>query len=479
MAKRNRTVYTEKAVSKSEATVELGSFGLKVQSGKIIEDTIALLKGPNKIKMLEEMVRFDPTIGGVDKMLSSLYAGLKYSLIPADNSKKAEKIKKFIEECLFEDLHEGFTQVIADALTFRTYGFSLLEKVYKKRKGKNSDPFKSSKFNDGKFGISCLSPRYQGSIKEWIFSEDYRRVEYIKQQNPNTFEQLEIPYNKVLHFKNQSFNRNPEGTSLYQNCAIPYFKKKLASKIEDIRHERGFDGIFEMSVPANLLAQTSDPNTVAFQKYAQDVVENANAGKGCGHVKPSFADTKILSSNSSNMPDPDKIIARCDKDIAVSLLSDMFLMTQKSGSAGSFGTSKIKLFAKFAKALLAQIIEVLNNDLIMELGELNNIDPSLLPKLTHSEINDLDLVPLSLLIQSADKSGLIAPTPELSQSVLNQYLGDDAPTVNKDEFYEYQNRREVITNDSMDKANASTLDELDNSGSYGKENKKPKVEEQI
>ena len=477
MAKRNRTVYTEKAVNKSGVTTELGSFGLKVMNGKVVEDTIALLKGSNKIKMFEEMVRFDPTIGGVDKMLSSLYAGLKYSLVPANDSPKAKKQMKFIQECLFEDLYEGFNQVIADALTFRTYGFSLLEKVYKKRKGKNSDPFKSSKFNDGRFGISCLSPRYQGSVKEWLFSDDYRRVEYIKQQNPNSFEQLEIPYNKVLHFKNQSFNRNPEGTSLYQNCAIPYFKKKLASKIEDIRHERGFDGIFEMSVPANLLAQTADPNTVAFQKYAQDVVENANAGKGCGHVKPNFADTKILSSNSSNMPDPDKIIARCDKDIAVSLLSDMFLMTQKSGSAGSFGTSKIKLFAKFAKALLGQIIEVLNNDLIMELGELNNMDLTLMPKITHSEINDLDLVPLSLLIQSADKSGLIAPTPELSQSVLNQYLGDDAPTVDEDEFYEYQNRREVISNQSLNKPVASTLDDIDNSGSYGKENKKHQEEE--
>lgn len=478
MAKRNRTVYTEKTVSKSEATKELGSFGLKVMNGKVVEDTIALLKGPQKIKMFEEMVRFDPTIGGVDKMLSSLYSGLKYSLVPANDSKKAEKVKKFIEECLFEDLYEGFTQVIADALTFRTYGFSLLEKVYKKRKGKNSDPFKSSKFDDGKFGISCLSPRYQGSIKQWLFSEDHRRIEFIRQIDPNYFEQLDIPYNKLLHFKNQSFNRNPEGTSLYQNCAVPYFKKKLASKIEDIRHERGFDGIFEMSVPANLLAQSADPNTVAFQKYAQDVVENANAGKGCGHVKPAFAETKILSSNSSNMPDPDKIIARSDKDIAVSLLSDMFLMSQKSGSAGSFGTSKIKLFAKFAKALLGQIIEVINNDLIAELGDLNNIDPSLLPKLTHSEINDLDLVPLSLLIQSADKSGLIAPTPELSQSVLNQYLGDDAPTVNKDEFYEYQNRREVISNMSLNKPKLSELDDVDNSGSYGKD-KKPKIEEQI
>lgn len=466
MSKKNRTSYLNKAKSD---TVSLGSFGLRYQNGKVVEDTIALLKGPKKIKMLEEMVRFDPTIGGSDKMISALFSPLTFDIKPFNETKKAKKYADFIKSCLFEDLYGGFDQVITDALTMRTYGFSVLEKVFKKRKGFNLDPEKSSIFNDGMYGIASLSPRYQGSIDEWIYDENKKYIEYIKQKNPNTYTPVDIPYNKVLHFKYNSFNRNPEGQSLYQNCVVPYFKKKLASKIEDIRHEKGFDGIFEMSVPANLLAQSSDPNILAFQKYAKDTVENANAGKGVGHVKPHFAETKILNSNGANTPDPDKIIARCDKDIAVALLSDMFLISQKSGSAGSFGQSKIKIFAKFAKSLLKEIKNVINNNLIPHLFELNGFDKTLMPTLTNSEINDLDLTNLMLFIQSADKSGLVMPTPELSQAIQNQLLGDDAPEINKDDFKKYQNRREVFTTDTLDKENGSSLDDIDESGTLQKQ----------
>lgn len=465
MSKKNRTSYFNKAKSD---TVSLGSFGLRYQNGKIVEDTITLLKGPNKIKMLEEMVRFDPTIGGVDKMISSLFANLKFSVQEANDSKKAKKYAEFINSCLFEDLYGGFDQVVSDALTMRTYGFSILEKTFKKRKGYNLDPEKSSIYNDGLYGIASLSPRYQASIDEWIFDEDKKYIEYIKQKDPNTFTPIDIPYSKTLHFKYNSFNRNPQGQSLYQNCVVPYFKKKLASKIEDIRHEKGFDGIFEMSVPANLLASSTDPNIVAFQKYAKDTVENANSGKGVGHVKPHFVETKILNSNGSNTPDPDKIIARSDKDIAVALLSDMFLITQKSGSAGSFGQSKIKIFTKFTKSLLKEFTNVINNNLIPNLFELNNFDKALMPKLKHSEINDLDLTSLMLFVQSADKSGLVMPTTELSQAIQNQLLGDDAPIINKEDFIKYQNRKEVFTTDTLDKPNGSSLNDIDESGTLGK-----------
>ena len=92
-----------------------------------------------------------------------------------------------------------------------------------------------------------------------------------------------------------------------------------------------------------------------------------------------------------------------------------------------------------------------------------------MPKLTHSEINDLDLTNLMLFIQSADKSGLVMPTPELSQAIQNQLLGDDAPEINKDDFKKYQNRREVFTTDTLDKPNGSSLDDIDESGTLQKQ----------
>ena len=55
MAKKNRTSYK----LKKEVGAELGYTGLSISNGKVREDYIVPLRGPKKIKLLEEMVRFD------------------------------------------------------------------------------------------------------------------------------------------------------------------------------------------------------------------------------------------------------------------------------------------------------------------------------------------------------------------------------------------------------------------------------------
>ena len=141
MTKRNRTSYkTKQAVG-----TELGYTGISISNGKVKEDNIIPLHGIKKIKLLEEMVRFDSTIGAFNNMYQSTASSVTWRIKPKDDTEKAKKIADFIDSCLFQDLNHSFQEVIANALTASQYGFSLIEPVYKVRNGENKDKDKSSR----------------------------------------------------------------------------------------------------------------------------------------------------------------------------------------------------------------------------------------------------------------------------------------------------------------------------------------------
>lgn len=439
MAKRNRTSYKEKEVKKS-VSKEIGFNGIPLSGGKrVIDDTIAPLRGTKKIKLLEEMVNFDPIIGAFNNMYLSIASSVTWNLKAKDDTEEAQNVKDFVQQCLFEDLDGTFEEMVQNALTACTYGYSIIEPVYKIRKGENkNNSEKTSKYNDGKIGISKFAPRYQGSIIRWNYDEETRKLETITQRNPNTFEEVELPYDKVLHFKHRSFNNNPEGKSLYFNCVKAYLKKQNTSIQEDIRYERGFDGLLKINAPSAVLDQTTkNPQYLAVQQWIKDTLQNIKNGTDVGVALPEFIKLDILSAGSNNLPDADKIIERCDKHIATALLSDFFLTQQKAGTSGTV-TSKIKIFATLVDEMLSEIVRVINHKLIPTLLRKNLIDLSLAPILNHSEISsDLDLTSIMLLLQSAKAHQLIVPTADLSNLVMKKVFGDEAPEITKEQLDEY------------------------------------------
>jgi len=470
--KRNRTSKVNNVsevieYTKADGTTakELGVPGLSISLGKVKEDTLAILRGPKKIKLLEEMFRYDPMIGAFNTMLQSQVLSVEWS-VQASDEKNTESvdIKDFINQVLFKDLSEGtFDDLVLNAMTKSGYGFAILEPVYKKRDGFKRDRNKSSIYKDGKIGISKFAPRYQGSITKFNYDPEFRNILTITQRNPNTYGDIEIPYDKVLHFKHNSVNNNPEGTSLYINCVVPYNRKKNTSLSEDQRYDKGFAGILRLTLPSAVL----DPNTTnaMFKEtvaWAKETGQNISAGRSQSIIAPEYVKTEILTSGNDNS-DADKIIERCNREIAVALLSDFFLITQKSGNSGALGQSKIKVFKTLINSMLDEVANELNMKLIPSLMDKNSLNRELAPIVKHTEIEDLDLTNLMLFIQSADKSGLIAPDVETSNFIKRKVMGKDVPMTDKETFDKYQNRRETITNDSLDKPNASTLKELDES----------------
>lgn len=444
MVRRNRKSYKEKRPYNER---EMGYTGLTLTpSSKVREDVIPQLRGPKKIKLLEEMVRYDSTIGGFNNMYQSIASSVTWDIKAKDDSEEAQDIADFIKECLFEDLSTPFTDAIKNALTACQYGFAILEPVYKIRNGKQNEPEKSSLYDDGLIGLAKLAPRYQGSIIHWNYDKEYRKITSITQRNPNTFEDIEIPYRRLLHFKHRSFNNNPEGTSIYFNCVVPYLKKKNTSLQEDIRYERGFDGVLDITAPAMILDPTTkNPAYLQTQQWIKDTAQNIRAGTDVAIAHPEYIKVNILSSGDGNIPDADKIIAREDRNIAVALLSDFFLTSQKSGISGGFTQSKIKLFTNLVAEMLEEIKNVVNEKLIKVLVEKNLMNIELAPTIEYSEVGELDLTNMMLLLQSAKSNNLVPANVKLCNLVMKKVFGKDAIEFTEEEYADYLRLAEVTT----------------------------------
>lgn len=440
MAKRNRTNYKKRIDS-----TEIGFYGLPISNGKLKEDTIRKLRGVRKIKVLEEMVSFDPTIGAFNNMYQSTASTVNWFIKPKDDSEEAKGVAKFIESCFFEDLGHPFQDLISNAMTASQYGFSLIEPVYKMRNGEKRDKEKSSIFNDGMIGLSKLASRYQGSITKWNYDEGYRHLVSVTQRNPNDYVEVEIPYSKLLHFRFRSLNNSPEGKSLYYNCVEPYMKKRDISVLETIRYEKGYSGLLVSKVPSQILdPNTKNPAYIAIQKWLKDTLQNLRDGTSTGVALPEYIDLTTIG-DTQGMPNADDIIAREDRNIAVALLSDFFLSTQKSGVSGSFSQSKIKIFINLVKEMLEEIKQVINSQLIPSLLEKNLIDLKLAPEIQYSEIGDLDMTNMMLLLQSAKANKLVPANVRLCNLVMKRVFGNDAPQFTEDEYRDYLALEEVNT----------------------------------
>ena len=55
--------------TKKVNTKEYGVSGISVMMGKPKEDILKILQGPKRISLIEEMVKFDPTVGASDSLI--------------------------------------------------------------------------------------------------------------------------------------------------------------------------------------------------------------------------------------------------------------------------------------------------------------------------------------------------------------------------------------------------------------------------
>lgn len=227
---------------------EVGHLGLKMSNGQILEEAKRELRFPNSIKTYKAMA-MDTTLSSAIGLYEMMVARVNWTCRPPDDATDTEKARAaFINTC-FGDMEHSFFDFIKEVVSMYTFGFSVHEKVFRRRLKKNG-----SRFNDGLVGIKKLPIRSQDTIDKWLYSDDGRTllgveqnlegvVDFYRYKASGAQTKVEIPREKFLHFRCNVKRDNPEGQSPLRSCYLSWKWRTTIEEHEAIGVSREMRGI--------------------------------------------------------------------------------------------------------------------------------------------------------------------------------------------------------------------------------------------
>lgn len=379
---------------------QLGTSGLKRYGPYVYEEFMPKLRWPNAGRVYQEMADNDPVIGAVLYLAEMLIRGTEWSVKPVSNKTEDVEAADFVESCM-HDMDMSWADTISEIVSMLTYGFSFHEIVYKVRRGPDERSAKyKSKYSDGKIGWRRLPIRAQTSLYEWQFNDEGDVTAFV-QMAPPDYKVVTIPMSKGLLFRTRVSRNNPEGHSLLRTAYRPWFFKKHFEEIEGIGIERDLAGFPVLYAPESLdLWNDQDPNMKKLRSDAEALVASVRRDSEEGILLPHGWDLKLLSSGSSRQINIGETIDRYDNRIAITMLSDIILLGNKSGSF-ALADTKQSMLAGALQAQLMNIADVFNNYAIPALFKVNGLSTiTEYPEIVPGQIQTPSLKEVALMLRS-------------------------------------------------------------------------------
>jgi hypothetical protein len=405
---------------RKEMFAELGVTGLKRWGGTVAEEWLPDLSGARAARVYREMSDNDAVIGAILFALEMLMRSVSWRVEPASTDRRDREAAEFVEQCL-HDMSYSWQDTLSDILTMLTYGWSLLEIVYKRRLGPDKDP--PSRHDDGRIGWRKWAIRAQDTLFRWEFDEQ-GGIQGMWQLAPPDYRLVFIPIEKALLFRTWTRRGNPEGRSILRNCWRSWYFKRRIEEIEGIGVERDLAGLPVVWVPPQVLLRETDADRVAYEQFRR-LVTQIRRDEQEGVIMPlaydaqgnKLYDLTLLSTGSRRQFDTSAIITRYEQRIAMTVMADFLLLGHDKVGSYALHADKSHLFALAVEAVLDSIAAAINQYAIPRLLKLNAFDGLKgTPTLVHDPVEPPDLKELSEFIRNLAGAGMpLWPDEELEQ----------------------------------------------------------------
>ena len=404
---------------------EIGYAGLNTNSVFIQEDARRELQFPASIKTFDKMA-YNSSVDAALKLIKTFFSRVEWIVVPYNNSEQHKKRAKFIEECK-DDMDTSWVQFIQEVGSFLKYGFSFHEIVARRR---YKD--KGSRFNDGYVGIKNLPIRAQGSIVKFHYDSNGRYLTGIQQVvSPVTSDlivssmpnEIDIPLNKLLHFRTDSYKDSPVGTSCLVGCYETWKWLNIFREIEAIAISRNMAGVPHFQLPPEYMDADAPADKKAVYEMCKKIGINMNNGEQAALITPLFFDENgnkvfdfdLLTASGGAGVDVSSIINRYTNELLQCLFADILQMGNNKVGSNNLADNKTSLIEMVVELRLQEIADVLNQKLIPFLFESNGWDLGKLPKFTFASISKLDIAEVAKALQQLSATGLL----EIDRNLLN------------------------------------------------------------
>ena len=377
---------------------ELGYTGLQQYHGLVQEHWVkSLSTHPKRIKMYDEIYRYDPTASAMVKITSMFMCNAEPRVETASTSATDMAAAEFLESCLF-DMTKDWYDIMSDIVLFMVYGFFDQEIVYWRRDGKKS------KFADGRIGWRKWAPRHPVTLDEWTFDEN-GGLQAMVQMCPSTYKTATIPIEKLLHFTTTGMGKNnPEGASILEGAYASWFYAKNLTIQEAVVIER-MSGTPAMKLPEG--ASTDDSSTSDLSR-GKRVVRNVKVAEDMGLTLPHGFEFEYVMPKSGPAINPGEVIMRHRRDIARNLAMDFIMLGGGDQGSWAMHADKSSLYIRSISSFLRKIASIINRHGVTRLFALNAFPGTTgLPIVYFTPITKIDIGGFATVIANLFNSGAV------------------------------------------------------------------------
>lgn len=397
------------------STMESGVSGLQVENGQIKNnDSQHELRGADGLRRIRNMAENDDVAWTAYYVFRYLIKSVVWKAAPSSDQTVDVENAQLLQE-IIDDMSRSFSAFIGDVATMVRDGFATFEIVGKIRKGIDlNDVYKSSKFDDGLWGIEKLALRGQMTIKKgrWIGLENghWTAIEQI----PPSGTAIIIPRDKLLNFTTDESESNPEGVSLLRGMYRASRDRRKLENIENIGHSRSTAGTLEIQVPPEIMGENATADEKKMYEEVKRMATLYHRDEQGSFVSPAVFDeegNQLYKINVLNGGIGGSDISAPIQRKIINQAMTMFVDWLYLGHEGSSGTrqlssDRMELMIMVINSLLDSVKNTLNSELATKLMRINNRDVSGgVPTFSYSSLRKTDLTMVSEVIRNLTVSG--------------------------------------------------------------------------
>lgn len=354
-----------------------------------------------------EMLNDADVADAIDSILVKTLPALEKGKIKhKSGSKKSKDTADFLNYAIRNISQGSWLEAMQNATSCLIHGYSLLNPVLEVR---NKGQYK------GKVVIKKLAPRTQSSVYGWAWDKKGRDLKGVVQK-PMKIAQREktlgdykagkisysdvtngfykdskytfIPSSRLLHFRFNPSDNNPQGYSPLFYCYDAYSEKKLIEQYEIIGASKDLGGVGIIYMPEDLMIRAAQPEEFP-EDYKQylSIIENAsNVQNAQGSLMVLASDTEGGNSNrkySYEMKGTDggskqyktsEIIEIKKKSIYNVFGAGFKLLGQNGHGSNALSSNQMSTHDYYVQRLIMWITDVINNQLLPMLLEANGME---------------------------------------------------------------------------------------------------------
>ncbi len=412
-----------------------GISGTQLSYGTIAKESNAQLTGLNWVQEAEEMLRTDPIVRRSWHMLRQTLLSATWRFEPGvEGDLMAEELARYANECWGFDGHSG--QMITsweDQLSylweFVPVGYRYAEEIY--RVGPDST-------GKVRVWLSHYADREPSAHSRWL-SRDDQHLDGVLQNMVGGGKTPEpIPANKLLLLTLNRTGSNFEGVGMLRPVWWWWRTKQRVSNLMCVGLDRWAVPTPKVVVDRAVAEQIglTDGDIDAMIDDAEAQAQAFISAEQSYLVENSAVKFDTYAAQPNLYADgPINIITKCDSQIAAAFLSQFADLGNTETGARSVGEIHLSVFRRAAINLCdlvaAQVsgIDRRGGGTIGRLIRWNYgaVDPSKLPKLTHTGLDTDDLADSLQMLPGLVQAGLITPDDELERVIRAKLGAGDLP----------------------------------------------------